>query len=200
MELGQLQQAPLGDEFPIQYIRQEQGKKEFEMDFLCLDFINSRSGQGTEADDAWLPPLCDKWGLAEPEARVRSALPRLRDMLYRAAYEYSKTGSLSPGQLEGLNTYLEPVKLHNLLERDDAGFQIREIPQHAENALLAYRIVMSFADLIANHEAGRLKVCENPDCGWIFYDESKSRTRRWCDNTCASLIKVRRFRKKRLEM
>lgn len=164
------------------------------MDFLCLDFINSRFG----TDDAWLRPLCDKWGLAEPEAGVRVALPRLRDTLYQAACECSKTGSLSFGLLEDLNTYLEPVKLHILLECDDAGFHIREVPEYVENALLPYRIVMSFVDLTANHDTERLKVCENPDCGWVFYDESKSRTRRWCDNTCASLIKVRRFRKKRL--
>jgi predicted RNA-binding Zn ribbon-like protein len=47
-------------------------------------------------------------------------------------------------------------------------------------------------------EPGRLKACENVDCFWVFYDNSRNRTRRWCDSRgCGNLIKVRRFRAKR---
>ncbi|MCL6580471.1 MAG: CGNR zinc finger domain-containing protein [Firmicutes bacterium] len=41
------------------------------------------------------------------------------------------------------------------------------------------------------------KVCANADCGWLFYDDSRNRSRRWCDGRyCGNLIKVRRFRAK----
>lgn len=172
------------------------------MDFLCLDFINSQCGANSAAaadlvfDDAALRQLCRKWNLPYQDGSVKDSLAELHDTVRQAAREFSKTGAISPGLLDDLNAYLKPVPLQALLLREPGGLHIREIPQASEPALLPYRVVMSFADLACNHEAGRLKICENPDCGWIFYDESKSRTRRWCDNTCASLIKVRRFRKK----
>ncbi len=34
-------------------------------------------------------------------------------------------------------------------------------------------------------------------CGWVFYDRSKNRSRKWCEQaTCANLMKVRRFRQR----
>ncbi len=47
-------------------------------------------------------------------------------------------------------------------------------------------------------EHTRVKICANPDCGWMIYDESRNQTRRWCSVTgCGNLIKVRRHRTKR---
>lgn len=172
------------------------------MDFLCLDFINSRHGNESVsnaellASGAWLGRFCRKWGLPAPAKGVSAILAQLREAVDNAAHEYSQSGRLTPQALAGLNAYLEPVLLHNRLEQSCQGFRLSGLIQKNEAELLPYRVVMSFAELLSNYEPSRLKICENPDCGWIFYDESKSRTRRWCDNTCASLIKVRRFREK----
>jgi len=44
-------------------------------------------------------------------------------------------------------------------------------------------------------EGRPVKVCANPSCTWMFVDESKSGSRRWCDvSICGSLINVRRHR------
>jgi predicted RNA-binding Zn ribbon-like protein len=41
----------------------------------------------------------------------------------------------------------------------------------------------------------RLKRCANRDCGWIFVDASKNRSRQWCETrTCGNRANVRRFR------
>ncbi|MFI6289086.1 CGNR zinc finger domain-containing protein [Streptomyces sp. NPDC051018] len=41
----------------------------------------------------------------------------------------------------------------------------------------------------------RLKSCDNPECRWLFYDESRSRTARWCSmRGCGSMVKARRYR------
>lgn len=172
------------------------------MDFLCLEFINSCFEHEAEIssapllDDEGLRRLCRKWGLPEQAKGIKARLPELRDELYIAAREYSETGAISAESLAGLNALLSPVLFHKSLVPGGAGFSIGEVSQQDEDTLLPHRIVMSFAELASNYDVRRLKVCENPDCGWIFYDESKNRTRRWCDNTCASLIKVRRFRQK----
>ena len=41
----------------------------------------------------------------------------------------------------------------------------------------------------------RLKVCPADDCAWVFYDESRNRSRRWCSmEVCGNRAKVRAFR------
>jgi predicted RNA-binding Zn ribbon-like protein len=44
----------------------------------------------------------------------------------------------------------------------------------------------------------RLKSCANPECRWLFYDRSRSRTARWCSMSgCGSITKSRRYRERR---
>ena len=57
-------------------------------------------------------------------------------------------------------------------------------------------VAASFIEL-TDMEIARIRVCENPGCRWIFYDETRSRTKRCCDGTCANLVKMRRFRQKK---
>lgn len=43
----------------------------------------------------------------------------------------------------------------------------------------------------------RLKVCAAEDCQWVFYDESRNRSRRWCSmEACGNRSKVRSFRQR----
>ena len=42
-------------------------------------------------------------------------------------------------------------------------------------------------------ERARVRICEAPDCEWLFYDTSKNRSRRWCDmRQCGNRMKARR--------
>jgi predicted RNA-binding Zn ribbon-like protein len=44
-------------------------------------------------------------------------------------------------------------------------------------------------------QADRLKRCENDQCGWLFLDHSKNRSRQWCESgSCGNRQRVRRFR------
>jgi len=50
-------------------------------------------------------------------------------------------------------------------------------------------------------ERRRLKVCANPHCSWMFVDESRPGTRRWCEvSICGSLVNVRRHRAERYRL
>ena len=41
----------------------------------------------------------------------------------------------------------------------------------------------------------RLKVCPADDCAWVFYDQSKNASRRWCSmGVCGNRTKVRAYR------
>ena len=45
--------------------------------------------------------------------------------------------------------------------------------------------------------AYRVKICNAPDCGLVFYDHSRSRTSRWCSmDTCGNRVKTRRYRQR----
>jgi predicted RNA-binding Zn ribbon-like protein len=43
----------------------------------------------------------------------------------------------------------------------------------------------------------RVRECANHDCGWLFLDLSRNRSRKWCDmSSCGNRAKVRRFRER----
>lgn len=51
----------------------------------------------------------------------------------------------------------------------------------------------SAAALLTSDDRFRLKMCA--ECGRLFYDESRNRSRRWCDmQGCGNRAKARRFR------
>ncbi|MFC7375627.1 CGNR zinc finger domain-containing protein [Brachybacterium sp. GCM10030267] len=50
-------------------------------------------------------------------------------------------------------------------------------------------------EILSGERDGRLAICASPTCRAIFFDTSRSRTRRWCDmNTCGNRQKKARFR------
>lgn len=63
---------------------------------------------------------------------------------------------------------------------------------------LYHRIVEEAVRLFGGDGLDRLKLCAGENCGWLFLDHSKNRSRRWCTMAdCGTLTKVRRFRARR---
>lgn len=50
--------------------------------------------------------------------------------------------------------------------------------------------------LVIKSDMQRIRICDNPDCRYIFYDRSKNKSKRHCYEGCANIMKVRRFRAK----
>ncbi len=60
---------------------------------------------------------------------------------------------------------------------------------------ILWRITDSAAEFLTTGDLTRLRECSGEDCGWLFEDTSKNRSRQWCDmRDCGNLAKVRRFR------
>lgn len=56
------------------------------------------------------------------------------------------------------------------------------------------RLVWDAATLLTSPRRSRLKMCANPECGWLFIDESRRGNRRWCLMTdCGNREKARRY-------
>ena len=172
------------------------------MDFLCLEFINSQWYNTHKPfyeplqDEVWVRLFCSKWDLPDmlqfPEAFA--ILSEVRSVLHASLTELIEKRKLSETNLGNLNAYLASTDVHNKLEAGSDGFTLRLVPEQHDINWIIFKIALSFAELISEYALERLKICSNPECDWFFYDESKSKTKKWCENTCASLIKVRKFR------
>lgn len=175
------------------------------MDLLCLDFMNSdwrdyRGGGGREdrlRDPAWVEGFLTRWRLEVDDPPSRTALAhltKLRELLWGCAATLASGGELDAAALDSLNAFLGGSTATRRLERSGTDYRLVHQAGRRDWSWVAAEIAASFADLLANRDPERLKICDNEDCRWAFYDESKNRTRRWCGDTCGNLIKVRRFR------
>jgi predicted RNA-binding Zn ribbon-like protein len=54
-------------------------------------------------------------------------------------------------------------------------------------------VVRSAAELLTSPKLGRVKVCSGERCGWMFLDESRNGSRKWCDSRdCGNRASVRK--------
>lgn len=179
------------------------------MEMACLDFLNSefRDFRGRwQRDDllnpAWLQAFLARWDLEIAESSETAPLGEL--ILLRATMtrivEAIPMGNPAPEDLNALNIVLRQTPSTMQLSWDGQEFRLDALPMKKDWQWVMAEIVGSFTDLLVQHDILRVKECENPYCRWIFYDESKSRTKRWCTNDkCANLWKVRRFRQRHKE-
>lgn len=63
---------------------------------------------------------------------------------------------------------------------------------------LVIPIIESAVDSLVNGELARIRSCADRRCPRLFLDQTKSRTRRWCDMaTCGNRAKAQRVRRRR---
>lgn len=179
------------------------------MEMACLDFLNSefRDFRGRWMKDylqepEWLAEFLARWNLqidAAPETAPLEELEALRALLRRMV-EAIPTRHPAQEDIAALNTVLHYAPATMQLTWNGQEFNLEALPLKKDWHWVMAEIAGSFANLLVHHDILRVKVCENPYCRWIFYDESKSRTKRWCtNNKCANLWKVRRFRERHKE-
>src|SRR5262249_52405549 len=148
-------------------------------------------------EPGWLNDFLARWGF-EPASAIsaherREAL-RLRAVLRRVTDAVANETPVAAADLVELNTFLAaPVRRQ--LAHTGAAFPPALEPVRTTWASSFAEIAASVAELLAHGEGARIKVCETPECGWVFYDRGTTRRRRWCEPAiCANRDKVRRFR------
>jgi predicted RNA-binding Zn ribbon-like protein len=152
-------------------------------------------------DPAWFERFVKPWRPvlgAVPDGDIRTALKGLR-RLVRAVVDHVAAGRHVPGRLwSELNAVLADSPFVRRLERSGPGYAFPLVPRTPGLGAMLGEIASGFGETLARGEPARIKVCDNHDCLWVFYDRSKNRSRRWCEgNTgCGNLMKVRRFRAK----
>lgn len=91
-------------------------------------------------------------------------------------------------ELNRVNAALQGIDGAGLARTGRSGFTC------AGSMSLLQMIAVSALSLLADpREAGRIKTCPGPNCGWLFLDETKNARRRWCSmETCGNRAKARR--------
>lgn len=176
------------------------------METLWSDFINSEwrdwKGSGRTVDqlaqDKWEHYFLNKWHLKAGVPADEETVERLREFrasLLRISEKCIRGEQLSGDDLEYMNGVLDlgPVKR---VVRDQAGeIGIGAVPLRDDWDQVMAEVTASFVRTLIDGDAGRIRICDNPDCSWIFYDDTRNRTKKYCeDKTCGNLMKVRRFR------
>ena len=182
---------------------------------LVLDFANTISARGgaTERDHvvdyadlvAWAlrAGLVDEkvgQSLMEKAARRGADTERtvarareLRDAAHRVFVDVAHGRTASPTDLAVVYAALARAVEHGSIVQTGDGFVWRW--QDGSDALdsMLWPIARSAAELLTGTELPRVRECGGERCGWLFLDQTKNRTRRWCEmKVCGNRAKARR--------
>jgi predicted RNA-binding Zn ribbon-like protein len=116
----------------------------------------------------------------------------LREPLYQIFVATIAKTAPSPAWLQVLNDVVQQANDHReLVGRESVGLSWRWRDQDAPEAML-WPIALSAVDLLISDDLDRVRQC--PSCGWLFFDQSRNRSRTWCDmQYCGNRSKARRF-------
>jgi predicted RNA-binding Zn ribbon-like protein len=121
----------------------------------------------------------------------------LREAFYRVC-KSTMTGRRSQtADLETVNDELLRARSHERLTHEAKGFRWELVDREAALDQMLWSIAQSAAELLTSGDLSRLRECSADECGWLFEDTSRNRSRQWCDmQNCGNRAKVRRYRKR----
>jgi len=119
----------------------------------------------------------------------------LREALYRI-FKATLTGRRPRSiDLVTVNDELQQARSHERLTRAGDGFTWEWVGPPAALDRMLWSIAHSGAEYLTAGDLSRLRECGSEECGWLFEDTSKNKSRQWCRmQDCGNLEKVRRFR------
>jgi predicted RNA-binding Zn ribbon-like protein len=183
---------------------------------LAFDFANTSSGRGwpshqehlraatdvvdwaehvkllCSADAAWLRGV-----LAEDAALADLLLGRAvstREDIHAICVEIAAGRAVPPLRLDSLGRAHAANLAHARLVDENGRYVWSWEPRQWPVEALLGPIVLSALTTLTQGDLARLKRCENEKCGWVFFDTTKNRSRRWCEmEICGNRAKQKRF-------
>jgi hypothetical protein len=168
----------------------------------CAELINT----GRSADRDGLRDVADVQSFGDRYSfRGRAAgppdLPRLRG--YRARLDAVAAACESgrdEAAIELLNALLDDTAATpQIVAHDGRGPHIHVSRPAAPIAdRIAAHLAMGLAELVVTGQSDRVRSCASPTCRQVFVDESRNRSRRYCDSrTCGNRLHVAAYRARR---
>lgn len=193
----------------------EQDSLKPEIGWLCLDFVNTVDWHDSPNPQEKLNSYADlvTWSqhanilteqeaekiLAQTEQQPKEAkmvLERainLREALYRAFSAVASQKTARDEDIAILNTELSKAMPHLQLKRTRNGYTLSYASDGPLLERMLWHVSRSAADLLTSEKLSRVRKCDAKDCGWLFLDMSRNRSRRWCDmKDCGNRAKARR--------
>ena len=179
------------------------------MELLWTDFLNSiwRDWRGTGkptrdrlGDPGWQASFLNRWHLETELPAVGEDLKRLielRTFLGQLTEKISTGGPILEEDAAVLNGFLRQSPVIRRVVKKDEGWdwEFQSTRRNWDQVIEA--IVTSFVNTMIDGDASRIRMCDNRDCLWVFYDSTKNRSKRYCDEkACGNLMKVRKFRER----
>lgn len=158
-------------------------------DFASLLAWSARAGLIT-------PTELERAGAAASPARggeehALADTRRLRERLHEAL---TGTGSRRQRAIELAWPQLTAALRH----AQPAGLPLQLTIELSEPDDLTRRLALAAFQLFTSEDAALVSVCADSDCGWVFLDRSRNRTRRWCSSAdCGNRSRVRRYQARR---
>ena len=184
-------------------------------DDLCLGFANTRYYRGTEPPTETLSGLSALLAWCRSSAGLTAAGERalrhawrdeaaraaaltealeLRETIYRIFFCAAEEKAPAAADLDAVNRALQAAPERIGIARSGAGFAWRVTPA-AEPSIpsVLAPVAWSTANLLTGPRLARVRHCANERCLYLFVDDSKSGTRRWCSmSACGNRAKAHR--------
>jgi predicted RNA-binding Zn ribbon-like protein len=176
---------------------------------LAIDFANASR---TPSELSWdrLILFLEETKIISPDrgtqlARLPESDPKTAEALLRKARRLCASARLlfsamirkqtiAAEWMESLNEILRITEGHDELVEEAGLWRMEFIAREGTLDWLLAAVARSAADIVAEGAKARLRLCANPECGFFFYDESRTHRRRWCSMAvCGNRSKVAAF-------
>ena len=182
---------------------------------LALDFANTASGRGWPTHEehlrsaenlvAWarhaklLGPGDHEWlraAVAKDEALAQNLLRRaldFREAIYEIGVEVAAGRAAPAIQVAALTrTHAQCLACAKLAPHGPA-YVWSWAPEEAAIETVLGPIALSALTILTQADLSRVKQCQGEKCGWLFFDTTKNKSRRWCEmEICGNRAKQRR--------
>jgi predicted RNA-binding Zn ribbon-like protein len=191
-----------------------------ETDKLCLSFANTADWHASAQPVEGLKRYWDllNWafttGVISREKANRLALiadqspdvaegvlrdgVELREAIYRIFSAIANQRSVDQGDIRVLNRFMQTsYPFLQIVDLDD-GFQLSWGQSIEALDQILWPVIHSAVKLLTSDQLERIGQCaDDRGCGWLFYDTSRNRSRRWCSmESCGNRAKAQRYYEK----
>jgi len=186
---------------------------------LCLDFANTLSWRRSSAPIERLQTTADLGSWARQlglisrrdELRLRRAAAvhpgrsrhtlaqarALRETIFAIFAAISEGRVPDDRDLRSLEGFLKVALVHSRLAAATGPYHwVPTLGARMEHVL--WSIALSAGELLGSDQTARIGQCAGRDCRWLWLDQTRNQSRRWCDMAvCGNRAKARRFAERR---
>lgn len=123
---------------------------------------------------------------------------KLRESVFRILLAVIGKNSPKQTDLDILNSEIDRMLPLLKLKYVNQGFVWEKSNDIKNLDWMLSTIVQNITEFLTSDQLGRLKVCGDENCGWLFLDMSKNKSRRWCSmQDCGNRAKAKRHYSKK---